>query len=137
MSSDDSWRILGAARQDMGDMSMAEFIQARLIMGPLLAVALAIIGFISNIGEAIMRPLRAVFGGFSEVISATFGESVLIISAGARQAAWSIENGAASLLGPATFPLAVGTVMAGLWVLQWFWQRTEWDPFGALRSRLR
>lgn len=135
--SDDSWKILDEARQDMDEMSMREFVQARLIMGPLLAVALAIIGFIQGFGEALMAPFRAVFAGLAEVVSATFGESVLIISAGARQAAWSIEEGSASLLGPGTFPLAVATVMAGLYVLSWFWSRTEWDPFGAIRRTIR
>ena len=137
VASDDSWAILDAALEDMNNMSMREFVQARLVMGPLLAIALAIVGFIQGLGEAIMAPFRAVFAGLSEVISATFGESVLIISAGARQAAWSLEEGAASLLGPATFPLAVATVVAGLWVLSWWWQRTDWSPFAFLRNMRR
>lgn len=136
-SDDQTEQIMDDALADWRDpeMSLVDFVQARGVMAPLLAMFTVTVSAIMGFGEAIMRPVSAVLSGIADVIDATFGESIQIIAAGARQAAWSVEHGVVSLFGPFAYPIAIATVISGLWVLAWWWERTEWNPFGFLFDR--
>lgn len=129
---DDAWQVMEETRRDLDRMSFQEFVRARVIASPLMALGLAITSGILAFGEAVLGPIRAFLDGLSALIGGTFAESVGIIQAGAEQAAWSFTDGTAQMLGPAAFPVAVATVIAGLWVFVTAYNRMRWNPFGWL-----
>lgn len=135
MARDDAWEVLDTATSDMDEMSFREFVQSRLIAGPLLAIALAVTSGILAFGEAVLAPIGAFLGGFADLIAGIFGESLGIVEAGATTASRSFLEGTAALLGPAAFPAAIATTIAGLWVLVYAYNRVKWSPIGWLQRR--
>ncbi|ELY47732.1 hypothetical protein [Natronolimnohabitans innermongolicus] len=133
---DNAWRILDRGADDAEDMTWGDFVTARL-MAILTSVALVIISFFDRLGEALMAPISAFAEGLSEVVGSTFLESIQIIAAGARNAAYALEYGATAELGVATYPIAIATVISGIYVMIWAWTRTEWNPIAFLYRRFR
>ena len=114
---------------------MSEFMTAR-IFAIWSAVTLALISAILQFGEMVLAIPRAIMEGLSGTLSTFFGESEIILQAGAEQAAWSITEGTTALFGPATFPIAAVTIVAAMWVFAEAYERMNWNPFGWLTSRL-
>ncbi len=133
MASDDAWKILNRGDSDQSSMSWEEFVTARM-MAVVTAFTLGLVSAIDQAGNAVMAPLRAFGEGLRTLVGATFGESVLIIAAGARNAAYALEYGATARLGVLTYPLAVATVIGGVYVLLWAWNRVSWSPLAFLTS---
>lgn len=85
-----------------------------------------------SIGAVFMAPFRAVASGLSQAIEGTFGSAVDVVDAGGDAAAQSFLSGVAGLLGPAAFPVAVASVVAGVLVLIWGFRR--FSPVDWLRG---
>jgi hypothetical protein len=97
-----------------------------------LAITVSITSGILALGETIMAPFRAIGRGLGRVLEGTFFAGTDVIEAGSENAVRSLLEGTASLLGPATFPIAVLTVVVGIAILvrgyQWF-SPADWLPF--------
>lgn len=136
MARDDAMDIIEDSEDDIDNMSTTEIIRARIV-AVASAIFLVIISAILALGEVAMAPVQALVGGLADVIDATFGESLEIIAAGAQNASTALTEGATAELGVATYPLAIVTVISGLYVLSWAYQRVDWNPIGWITSRRR
>jgi len=83
--------------------------------GILLAISTGIISGVLSVTQVVVRPIDALAGALAELAIAIFGSPARIVIAGATQTAESLSG--AFNLGPLTFALGIGSVLAGLWVV--------------------
>jgi hypothetical protein len=102
----------------------------------ILSLVVAISNGILSLGETFLAPFRAIASGLGRAIEGTFGAAIGVIDAGGTATELSFLEGAAAALGPAAFPVAVGSVVVAIWVLSRGFQRfSPLDWIGGLWDR--
>lgn len=135
MSSSDPSDLTNTATNQIDDRGWTGFIRDWGLGGIFAAFVWAIIEGINSLGDSIMRPLQAFAEGIALLVRGTFGAPVRVIDAGATATVLSFTDGVAAFLGPAAFPVAMVSAVAGLWVFQRFWTRVSFSPIDFLRNR--
>ena len=121
---DSAESILDRARTGISSSdSFATWVRNTGLGGIILTVVVVVQEAILGAGETFLAPLRALAGGIADLFSATFGNSILILDAGAVTAESALLSGITSSLGPFAFPVAVGVVILSLVVFSEGWQR--------------
>lgn len=107
-----------------------------LLGGTYVTIAFNLWDMIDSLGETIMRPLRAFAGALATLIRGSIGGPVVMLEAAVQTGAASVTEGLFSTFGLFAYPVTMISVMAGIYVFAWFWQRIDLSPWGFLR-RLR
>lgn len=115
----------------------AAFIQNVGLGGVAYALILEVISAIQSGGSLLLAGPRALARGLENLIDSTIGGSLAILNAGSENAAWSLLEGTASLLGVGTWPLAIVVVMSGIFVFMWFVNKIEFSPLSFIQSLRR
>lgn len=138
--SDDTgpWEIMDRADDGIADSGFSVWVRNTAIGGTLLAFVYALQNAILAFGETFMAPFRAIASGLSRMLEGTFFATITIVDAGAEATATSFLDGAAAALGPAAFPVAILSVVAGIWILsRGFRNFSPLDWIRGLGSRFR
>ena len=91
--------------------------------GTLLAMSTAIISGILSLNDVVTEPLDALAGALAELTVALFGSPAEIVFAGAQATAESLLG--PFNVGPLTWALGIGSVLAGLWIIGRFRDEEE------------
>lgn len=106
-----------------------------VIGGALSALSVAISAIILSAQETLFAPIRAFTSGMATFIGGTIGAPVIITDAGAQTSADSFTQGAAAMLGPFAFPLAVAVSVGGMMVFLWFLTNSPISPLSVITDR--
>lgn len=128
--------LMDEATEGIEEMGFSSWVQNAGLGTIILAVVYAITEGIMSLGSTFMAPFRAIGRGLSRAIDGTFLATVDVIDAGATATATSFLDGAAAALGPAAFPVAVGSVVVGIYIFSRGFQRfSPFDWIGGLWDR--
>lgn len=133
-----AWEIINTAPKLIErEGGFAAFVQNVGLGGVTFALILEIIGAIQTGGSLLLAGPRALATGIRELIESTIGGSLLILDAGAQNAATSMLEGVARLLGVGTWPLAIAVVMVGMFTFMWFVNRIDFSPLSFIQNLRR
>ncbi len=80
----------------------------------------------------VFSPFQALFGGIATLITGIIGSGLNVIGAGEAASVESFQSGIGAYAGPFAWVLAIIVVLVGLAVLEWWWNRSNLDPWGLL-----
>jgi len=95
-----------------------------------LAFVWATTDLFGQIFSSLFAPVRALMGGFATFIEDTIGSGTRVVSAGADTSVESFASGIGQFSGPFGFALGVGVVIVALLLLEWWWNRSDFSPWG-------
>ncbi|WP_232702206.1 hypothetical protein [Halobacterium wangiae] len=101
--------------------------------GVLAQLFISIIGAIQGLADSFMSPIQEFVGGLARTIAAMFPARV--ISGGADKTLRSLTTGDWAFFGPATFPVSVIAVLAGLSIFLWWLRREDLSAVEMLFTR--
>lgn len=87
--------------------------------------------------DRLFAPFGALFEGLATFITATIGSGVNVIGAGESATVQSFQSGIGQFAGPFAWVLGIIVVVLGLMVLEWWWNRSQLEPWGILTRRFR
>lgn len=90
---------------------------------------------IGNIFSTLFSPVRALMGGFATFIEDTIGSGMRVVDAGADTSVLSFESGIGQYAGPFGFALGVVVVILALLALEWWWNKSDFSPWGIFRGK--
>lgn len=108
-----------------------------LVGGTFITVAFNLWEFIESFGQTIILPFVAFGESLATLIRGSIGGPVLILEAAVETAVVSLTEGLFATFGLFAYPIAMLSVMAGIWIFARAWNMIELSPWGFLRSLRR
>jgi hypothetical protein len=131
--SSDAESIAELATEQIDERGFQGFIRDYGVGGVFAALFLSLIDGISSIGGTIIAPFDALGDALTLLVQRTIGAPTRLISQSIDASIGFWENLG---LGPFGFPLAVLSVMVGIYVAVWFIIRIPFSPLIFVRNRL-
>lgn len=119
--------------EGVAEYGVSQYARMAVIGSTLAALGYAIAGLILGLFDTLMAPIRAFASGMATFIGGTLLAPVRVTDAGAAAAAASFVDGAAASLGPAAFPVAMLSAVAGMYIFLVFIRRISISPLQLIR----
>jgi hypothetical protein len=119
----DPLELMDEATSGIAELGFSTWVRNAGIGTIVLSTVVAISEGIQSIGLSFFGPFQAIASGLADAISGTFTAAVDVVGAGGEATANSFLTGAAAALGPAAFPVAVGSIVVGIYIMSRGFQR--------------
>jgi hypothetical protein len=124
---------LREAQEQISENGIPGLLKA-LMGGTLMTIAFTLWSGIENLGATIIKPFTAFADGLATLITGSIGGPAVLLEASVRTGVESLTTGLFAAFGVFAYPVAMVSVMLGIWVFAWFWDRIDLSPWGFLTS---
>lgn len=124
---------LREAQQQISENGLSGLMKA-LLGGTFMTVAFTIWSGVENLGATIIKPFTAFADSVATLITGSIGGPAVLLEAAVQAGVYSVTEGLFSAFGVFAYPIVMVSVMSGIWVFAWFWERINLDPWGFLTS---
>lgn len=134
MADRDSMEIFGEASDTIDERGWSGLLQAGF--GTVfLAWVLAVADIMGSLFATLFLPIQMLFEGLGRFIEGTVFSGLEVIDAGAAASARSFTEGIGAFFGPFAFPAGVASVVIALLIVNWWWNRVDFAPWGIITRR--